>query len=175
MTASSFNHRIACGTVLLATWLPQLTFAQASAPASGGTLLNQPVQIRTLPLPAKVNVKQTLRPSEELVGQPPSPIAEPATTQPVDVTAIEDPRVLSLRRSDHTVQGSVERWAQNNGWELRWLADIDYHIDTEINYSLDIQNSLETLFDHLSISGPRLHAVMYMQNKVLVVRRLLSN
>lgn len=98
------------------------------------------------------------------------------------VTSVEAPNTvdddvfslgaLSLKEGDLTVKGAVGRWCQNNGWKLIWEPDIDFLIQTEIEYSLDIRNALSTLFDHLAASGPRLHAVMYTQNKVLIIKKL---
>lgn len=79
---------------------------------------------------------------------------------------------LSLMERDVTVKGALQRWCQNNGWQLIWESDIDFLIETEMNYGSEIQSALRTLFDHLAMGGPRLHAVMYSQNSVLIVKKL---
>lgn len=85
---------------------------------------------------------------------------------------ISPTQALSLTGRDLTVKEAIGRWCRDNGWKLIWESDVDFYIQTEIEYSLNFENALATLFDHLAVSGPRLHAVMYTQNKVLIIKKL---
>lgn len=96
----------------------------------------------------------------------------PVAAERLSASVATDSRALQLGKDDVSVRSALQRWCRSNGWQLVWQADVDFLVETEISYGADIKEALPALFDHLSVIGPRLHAVMFMQNKVLLVRRL---
>lgn len=78
---------------------------------------------------------------------------------------------FDIRKTDNFVSSALARWAKDAGWQLVWDTEVDLVVDADASYEGEFEQSIESLFNELSITKVPLKATLYHGNKVVRVSR----
>jgi hypothetical protein len=73
----------------------------------------------------------------------------------------------SIRTSDGTVRGVLQRWTHISGWQLVWDLPVDFSVDASATLHGSFEDALHTLVISLDKSYTPVQAILYRGNHVL--------
>jgi len=76
-------------------------------------------------------------------------------------------REWSIRTSDGTIRGVLQRWTHLSGWQLVWDLPVDFSVDASATLHGSFEDALHTLVVSLDKSYTPVQAILYRGNHVL--------